>query len=388
MNLLKPRDWTLPVKIAYGPGRLAEIAEHCKSSGISKPLVITDRGSTELPFISQTVDFLTQSGFSTDVFANISPNPRDDEIAEGRALFVNGEFDGIIAIGGGSGMDGAKAVCLTATNDVDLWKFEYAKKSPDMTGHATFPPLICIPTTAGTGAETESTAMITETERSMKFCVWHPQLKPAVALLDPEITVGLPANLTAWTGIDALVHAIEAYCVRSFHPICDGTALEALKLIHKWLPVAVTEPHNLEARGGMQVGACLAGISFLKGLGMVHAISHMVGADYDTHHGLTNAVALPGVLRFNREAIAEKVPAMSNALGLATTDFDSFYAAVCEFLDELDIPRTLAEIGVPNDCAREIAEKALQDLAAITNPRRASVDEVCELVEYMITTGR
>ena len=388
MNLLKARNWSLPVAIAYGPGRLAEIAKHCGNAGIGKPLVITDRGSAELPFVSQTVEFLTASGLSTKVFADISPNPRDDEIASGRDLYRNEGFDGIIAIGGGSGMDGAKAVCLTAANDIDLWKFEYAKKSPDMTGHAPFPPLICIPTTAGTGAETESTAMITETERSMKFCVWHPQLKPALALLDPEITVGLPSNLTAWTGIDALVHAIEAYCVRTFHPICDGTALEALKLIHKWLPVAVAEPGNLEARGGMQVGACLAGISFLKGLGMVHAVSHMVGADYDTHHGLTNAVALPGVLRFNEESIAEKVPAMSNALGLTTTDFDSFYAAVCKFLDDLDIPKTLADIGVPNDCAREISEKAVQDLAAITNPRRASADEVCELVEYLLTVGR
>jgi len=257
-----------------------------------------------------------------------------------------------------------------------------------MTDQAPFPPLICIPTTAGTGAETEGTAMITEVERMMKFCVWHPRLKPAFALLDPEITLTLPRNLTAWTGCDAMVHAIEAYCVPAFNPLCDGIALESLRLINRWLLAAVNEPANLQARGGMLVGSCLAGISFLKGLGMVHAISHMVGAEYDTHHGLTNAIVLPSVLRFNAPAIEDRIPPMAASLGLDEKSFDAFYKAVCRILDRLDIPKSLVEIGVPPDCAAAIAAKALQDGAAATNPRQASAAEFQTVIEEALNHGR
>jgi alcohol dehydrogenase class IV len=218
--------------------------------------------------------------------------------------------------------------------------------------------------------------------------VWHPGLKPSLVLLDPEITVGLPSSLTAWTGIDALVHAIEAYCVPDFHPMCDGIALEALELIARYLPVAVSEPGNLTARGGMQIGACLAGVAFLKGLGLVHAISHMVGAEYDTHHGLTNAIALPAVLRFNASVIADEVGEMSRAMHLGGNDFETFYGAVCELLDTLDIPRSLSEIGVPIEAAGVLAERAHQDTAASTNPRSASIAELEELIVEAITSGR
>ena len=222
----------------------------------------------------------------------------------------------------------------------------------------------------------------------MKLCVWHPELKPSLTLLDPEITLGLPAALTAWTGIDAMVHAIEAYCVPDYHPMCDGVALEALALIGRWLPSAVDEPGNLVARGGMQVGACLAGVSFLKGLVLVHAISHMVGADFDTHHGLTNAIVLPAVLKFNAPAIDDKLPAMCAALGLQRVDFESFYVAICQLLDRLSVPVTLAEIGVPAEAARALAEKAHQDAAAGTNPRPADAGAIERLIVEAITVGR
>jgi alcohol dehydrogenase class IV len=388
MNMLEPQDWSFPVPVAYGPGRLKEIAGFCRGAGMRKPLLVTDRGSRDLPFIATIMQTLQDDGLSADIYAGISPNPRDTEIDAGRELFRQGDHDGIVAIGGGSGMDGGKAIAAVATNDIDLWAFEFEQTPPDMSNEAPFPPLICIPTTAGTGAETEGTAMITEVERMMKFCTWHPQLKPALALLDPEITVGLPANLTAWTGCDAMVHAIEAYCVTGFHPMCDGIALEGLRLISAWLPSAVNEPGNLEARGGMLTGSCLAGIAFLKGLGMVHAISHMVGAEYDTHHGLTNAVVLPAVLQFNAATIADKVPQMAAAMGLEDRSFDNFYHTVCGVLDRLEIPKTLVDIGVPRDCAAAIAEKAIQDSAATTNPRRATVSEIQSIIETALTHGR
>jgi alcohol dehydrogenase class IV len=230
--------------------------------------------------------------------------------------------------------------------------------------------------------------MVTHAAKGMKFCVWHPDLKPALALLDPELTVGLPRNLTAWTGADALVHAVEAYLVPGFHPLCDAVALEGLALIAKWLPVAVEEPQNLTARGGMLMGSCLAGVAFLKGLGLVHAISHMIGAEFNTQHGLTNAILLPVVLRFNLPGQEDKVRHMAQSMNLAGTSVEDFIAAVEAMLDQIGIPKSLSEIGVPDDCAVRIAEKALQDSAARTNPRAATLAEIITLTQTAIAKAR
>ena len=281
-EILQPHDWTTPIPIAYGPGRLKEIGDFCKSFEINNPLLVTDNKSKDLAFIETLERYLSNSGLRSEVFYKISPNPRDDEIEKGCEIFKMGRHDAIIAIGGGSAMDGGKAVCLTVNNEIPLWDFEWEKPPPKIGKRNSFPKLICIPTTAGTGAETESTAMVTHLEKGMKFCICHPDLKPSLALLDPELTLGLPANLTAWTGADAMIHALEAYCVPGDHPLCDGAALQSLYLISKSLIPAVEEPDNLRARGGMLVASCLGGVAFLKGLGLVHAISHMVGAEFDT----------------------------------------------------------------------------------------------------------
>ena len=363
-TMLAAHDWGFPVPIAYGPGRLAEIGKRCINLGIRNPLIVTDHGSRALPFIGLLQSTLRDAGLKAALFSNISPNPVDREIGTGRAAFLAGGHDAIIAIGGGSAMDGGKAQ-----------------------GHR-FPTLITIPTTAGTGAETESTAMVTHAAKGMKFCVWHPDLKPALALLDPELTVGLPRNLTAWTGADALVHAVEAYLVPGFHPLCDAVALEGLALIAKWLPVAVEEPQNLTARGGMLMGSCLAGVAFLKGLGLVHAISHMIGAEFNTQHGLTNAILLPVVLRFNLPGQEDKVRRMAQSMNLAGTSVEDFIAAVEAMLDQIGIPKSLSEIGVPADCAVRIAEKALQDSAARTNPRAATLAEIITLTQTAIAKAR
>ena len=387
-SMLLAHDWNFPVPIAYGPGRLAEIGQKCVALGVCNPLIVTDRGSRELSFVSRLVDFLSEAGLTSAVFSGISPNPIDSEISFGRAAYLSGNHDAIIAIGGGSAMDGAKAICLTANNDIDLWDFEFEQASPLISKANNFPILITIPTTAGTGAETESTAMVTHTEKAMKYCVWHSELKPSLALLDPELTIGLPANLTAWTGADAMVHAIESFLVPGFHPLCDAMALESLSLIARWLPVAVAEPSNINARGGMHVGSCLAGIAFLKGLGLVHAISHMVGAEFNTHHGNTNAILLPVILRFNLPGMDEKVRRMAEAMEISDHSVTGFIAAIEAILDEIRIPKSLSEIGVPIDCAERIAVKALKDSAAKTNPRSASLGEVRELIEIAIKKAR
>lgn len=383
-----PQDWDFPVPIACGPVRFAEIAGHCERLGIRAPLVVTDHGSRGLPFTGDLMGMLADAGLNAGLFSDVSPNPRDTDTGGGKAAFPAGRHDAVIAIGGGSAMDGGKAICLTANNDIDLWAFEWEEPPAEIRPDQPFPHLVTIPTTAGTGAETESTAMITHTGKGMKFCICHPGLKVSLVILDPELTLGLPPHLTAWTGADAMTHAIEACIVPGFHPLCDAMAPEGLALIARWLPEAARSPENLEARGGMLVGSCLAGIAFFKGLGLVHAISHMVGAEYDTQHGVTNAILLPVVLRHNLPGLDAKVTRMAQAMKLADDTPDALIEAVEQLLDVIGIPESLAEINVPFDCAPRIAEKALLDSAAATNPRRTDLAEVRRIIETAITGAR
>lgn len=381
-------DWDFPVPVKYGPGRLAEVGALCAAAGCRNPLIVTDRATARLPFVETLRGHLAAAGLAHGTFADVSPNPTDREVMAGKAACLAGGHDGIIALGGGSGMDAGKAISLALNSPRDLWDFDFNLTPPAELGKADFVPLLCIPTTSGTGAETESTAMITDTRRGIKGCVWHPAQKPFAAVLDPELTVGLPRDLTAWTGCDALTHAIEAYVVPAFHPMCDGIALQALGMIYRALPRVLDQPNSIPARGAMLTGSCLAGVAFLKGLGMVHAISHMVGAEFDTHHGLTNAVLLPLVLRFNEPAIGPKVAPMCRAMGLAGDDFETFHAAVCGLLDQCGIPRSLAEIGVTATGIDSIAAKAMTDTAAGTNPRPFSLEEVTTMIHTALTHAR
>ncbi len=387
-DFLRRADWTFPIPIAYGPGRFGELPAHCELLNLTNPLIVTDRGTSELSFISEAIKLLESFGIRNSLFTAVNTNPTYNNIVRATLAFQSGGHDSVIAIGGGSAMDAGKAVALTARGDLDLWAFDFDRDPPNLTTGSTFPPLLCVPTTSGTGAETESTAMITDTNRAMKFCVWHPLLKPKLALLDPELTLGLPKNLTAWTGIDALVHALESYCVPSTHPMCDGIALHALKIIWTWLPTAVNEPNNLEARGAMQIASCMAGVAFNKGLGLVHSISHSIGAEYGQHHGLINAITLPAVLRFNEPAISSKCAEIVSYLNVGGFEFGSLYYLICGLLDELEIPKSLSEIGVPSNASRSLAMRALNDSATQTNPRGASLEDLVKIIEEAIDLGR
>ncbi len=388
-DILSNQDWTFPTFTAYGPGRFKEIGKFCNNFNITNALIVTDSGSVNLPFINDLSNYLSDAKLKSAIYSNISPNPRDDEIDGGCKKFIDGNHDAIIAIGGGSAMDGGKAISLTAKSGIPLWDFEFLDKTPrDLKGKNPFPKIITIPTTAGTGAETEITAMVTDTKKGMKFCLWHPDARPCLALVDPELTLKLPANLTAWTGIDAMIHAIEGYSVPMFHPLCDGSALESLSLISKSLHLAVEEPDNLLARGGMIMGSYLGGVAFLKGLGLVHAISHMVGAEYNTHHGLTNAIILPVVMDYNLPGLEEKVKRMSQAMQFEDSSINGFKNNLNEMLDRLKIPRGLNEIGVPEDSYERIAKKSMLDQAYGQNPKKASLDEVKDLVIKSIKQAR
>ena len=388
-DILSNQDWTFPTFTAYGPGRFKEIGKFCNNFNITNALIVTDSGSINLPFINDLSNYLSDAKVKSALYSNISPNPRDDEIDGGCKKFIDGNHDAIIAIGGGSAMDGGKAISLTAKSGIPLWDFEFLDKTPrDLKGKNPFPKIITIPTTAGTGAETEITAMVTDTKKGMKFCLWHPDAGPCLALVDPELTLKLPANLTAWTGIDAMIHAIEGYSVPMFHPLCDGSALESLSLISKSLYLAVEEPDNLLARGGMIMGSYLGGVAFLKGLGLVHAISHMVGAEYNTHHGLTNAIILPVVMDYNLPGLEEKVKRMSQAMQFEDSSINGFKNNLNEMLDRLKIPRGLNEIGVPEESYERIAKKSMLDQAYGQNPKKASLDEVKDLVIKSIKQAR
>ena len=387
-EILKFHDWTFPIPIAYGPGRINEISEICQSLNVNSPLIVTDKSSQDLPFISQLINLLNKAGLTSGIFTKISPNPRDDEISVGSSYYKSGDHDAVIAIGGGSAMDGAKAICLTANNDIPLWDFEWEKEPAKIGNDEPFPKLITIPTTAGTGAETEGTAMVTDTDKGMKFCICHPFLRPSIAILDPELTLDLPRTLTAWTGADAMIHAIEGYCVPGFHPLCDGAALQSLSLVSENLTLAVDEPNNIKARGAMLVASCLGGIAFLKGLGLVHAISHMIGAEFDTHHGLTNAIVLPVVTRYNFPELEGKVHRMSSSMHYEDSSIEAFISNLDELLDRIQIPKSLEEIGVPIDCVERISEKAMKDSAYATNPRIASLEDMNQLVYKSIKQAR
>jgi len=387
-NFLAAADWTFPVPIHFGPGRLSEIGMACRQLAITNPLIVTDRGSRDLLFVEVTSEACRSAGVRSSVFSEVEPNPTDADIALGKTVFNEGCHDGIIAIGGGSGMDAGKAISLIARDETELWAFDYDHPKPPAVHPASFVPLICVPTTAGTGAETESTAMLTDTALGRKRCVWHPEQKPRLAILDPELTRELPADLTAWTGCDALVHAIEAFTVPEWNPLCDGLALEAIRLIRGSLEVAVADGEDLEARGAMLVGSCLAGISFQKGLGLVHAMSHMVGAVCNTHHGLTNAVLLPPVLRYNAPALEEKVPLINAAMGLHCEDFSSMFSDVVRLLDALEIPRGLRDLGIPEDALDSIAEKAFTDAARSTNPVPANTSQIRTLLGESFVSAR
>ena len=383
------QQWTLPVPVEYGPGARSALSALCLFHGMRAPVIVTDAGTASLPFTLELLEQLNQSGLRAALYAEIEVNPTDRSVTQGAAFYRDWKADGVVALGGGSGLDAGKAIALIAAQSrAGLWDFDFDRPVVQGFRAADFPPVICVPTTAGTGAETESTAMITDTGRRIKGCVWHPLARPAAVILDPELTLGLPAHLTAWTGMDALIHALEAWFVPSFNPLCDGAALQALELMWDALPIAVADGSDLQARSRMLAGSCLAGIAFNKGLGLVHALSHMVGAACNTHHGLTNAIILPVVLEFNRCVIESRLAPVCHAMGLPSDDFDLFYHAICTRLDALDIPKSLSAIGVPREALVDIATKALLDPARGTNPRDSDLPQLQQLLCKAIDQAR
>ncbi len=367
-NLELRGNWNYPTQMRFGAGRIAELAHACKAASISRPLLITDAGLADSPMVAHAIASIERAGLRAPVFSDIRSNPVASNVDAGLAAYRHGNHDGIIAIGGGSALDGAKAVALMAGQSRPLWDFEDVGDNWTRASALGIAPVIAIPTTAGTGSEVGRASVITDEATHTKKIIFHPKMLPVIVIADPQLTVGLPPHITAATGMDALAHCLEAYCAPFYHPMADGIALEGMRLVKEWLPIAVRDGANLTARAHMMAAASMGATAFQKGLGAIHALSHPVGAIYDTHHGLTNAVVIPYVLVFNRAAIEEKLLRLAAFLGLPALSFQAVLDWVLALRRETGIAHTLREIGVGMERLDELSVMAAADPTASGNP--------------------
>lgn len=368
-------SWNFPTRIIAGPGRIAELPAACKTYGLTKPLIVTDHGLAKTDLIAGIVERVRAAGIPVGVFSDVKSNPTEANLLAGVHAFKSGGHDGVIAVGGGSALDVGKCVALMVPQSRPVWDFEdvgdwWTRATTD--GIA---PIIAVPTTAGTGSEVGRAGVITREDTHVKKIIFHPLMMPKIAIEDPELAVGLPPFLTMATGMDALSHCFEAYCVKAFHPLADGIALEGIKIVDSYLPRAVENGRDLEARAYMFAAASMGATAFQKGLGAIHSVSHPVGARYDTHHGLTNAVVFPYVLVCNKSAIADKVPHIARVLNLPKHDFDAVLAWILALRKKLGVPHTLADLGVKENDVKTIAADAVKDPTAGGNPRQLTEAE-------------
>ncbi|HEY2889646.1 MAG TPA: iron-containing alcohol dehydrogenase [Dongiaceae bacterium] len=359
-------DWIFPTQIRFGAGRLAELGELCRRLGMSRPLIVTDRGLAATPIAARVMQAASQQGVTPMLFGEVQENPTGEDVAAGAAAFNKASCDGVVALGGGSGLDCGKAVALLAGCGGSLWRFAWPDHEPASAEQGCY-PVIAIPTTAGTGAEVETGSMITDPTPAKKAIV-HPGMLPKVVIADPELTISLPARLTAATGMDALSHNLEALFVPAFNPMADAIALEGTVLVARHLATAVAEPANIEARAGMMTAAIMGATSFCKGLGAMHALSHAIGALHERHHGLTNAVVMPYVLAFNRPAIGPQLAQIAAALKLRGDPFEAVHGWIIELRRQVGIPHSLTGLNLGPGDFPAIARLAAIDGCAATNP--------------------
>ena len=360
-------NWSYPTAIKFGPGRIRELADHCKAVGMKKPLLVTDKALAALPITAGALDILDAAGLGRAVFSEVDPNPNEMNMEAGLKVFRAGGHDGVVCFGGGSALDLGKMIALMVDQTVSVWDLEDIGDWWTRANPATIAPIIAVPTTAGTGSEVGRAGVLTNSATHKKKIIFHPKLLPAVTICDPELTVGMPKFITAGTGMDALAHCLEAYSSPFYHPMSQGIALEGMRLVFENLPKVYDTPNDLEARANMMSAAAMGAVAFQKGLGAIHSLSHPVGAVYGTHHGTTNAVVMPMVLDFNRSAIEDRIGKAAAYLGIAG-GFDGFRAAVMDLRARLAIPENLTAMGVEAARLDELTEMALEDPSCGGNP--------------------
>ena len=360
-------NWSYPTAIKFGPGRIRELADHCKAVGMKKPLLVTDKALAALPITAGALDILDAAGLGRAVFSEVDPNPNEMNMEAGLKVFRAGGHDGVVCFGGGSALDLGKMIALMVDQTVSVWDLEDIGDWWTRANPATIAPIIAVPTTAGTGSEVGRAGVLTNSQTHKKKIIFHPKLLPAVTICDPELTVGMPKFITAGTGMDALAHCLEAYSSPFYHPMSQGIALEGMRLVFENLPKVYDTPNDLEARANMMSAAAMGAVAFQKGLGAIHSLSHPVGAVYGTHHGTTNAVVMPMVLDFNRSAIEDRIVKAAAYLGISG-GFDGFRAAVMDLRARLSIPENLTAMGVEAARLDELTEMALEDPSCGGNP--------------------
>jgi alcohol dehydrogenase class IV len=365
--------------VKFGVGRIAELPDMCKALGLKRPLIVTDPGLAGLPMIKEAVARNEAAGLHTAVFSDIKGNPNGKNVEDGLKAYRAGRHDGVIAFGGGSALDAGKAVALMSGQKHPIWAFEDVGDNWKLVDPAGIAPIIAVPTTSGTGSEVGRVSVITNEETHEKKLIFHPKIQPSIVIEDPALTVGLPPKITAATGMDALAHCLEAYCVPSYHPMADGIAVEGMRLIKNWLPEAVRNGKNLEARAHMMAAATMGATAFQKGLGAIHSLSHPLGAVYDTHHGLTNAVVMPYVMQFNRKAIDEKMTRLASWLGLKNPSYNAVLDWVLALRQEIGIPHTLKDLGVDKSKLDSLSQQAFNDPSTGGNPVPAGVPEMKQM---------
>lgn len=376
-------NWSYPTAIRFGAGRIKELSEACAAAGIKKPLLVTDKGLANLPVTASTLDVMDKAGLGRAMFSEVDPNPTEINLETGVAAFKAGGHDGVIAFGGGSGLDLGKLIAFMAGQTRPVWDFEDIGDWWTRADADAIYPNIAVPTTAGTGSEVGRASVITNSESHVKKIIFHPKILPSVVICDPELTVGMPKMITVGTGIDAFVHCLEAYSSPHYHPMSQGIALEGMRLVKENLPKVLDNPNDIEARGHMMSAAAMGAVAFQKGLGGIHALAHPVGAVYNTHHGLTNAVIMPTVLKFNRGAIEERIEKLAAYLDIEG-GFDGFFDFVMKMRADMGVPETLSELGVGTDKIDVLAEEAIKDPSAGGNPVELTLEAAKALLREAI----
>ncbi|MET4101415.1 alcohol dehydrogenase class IV [Roseovarius sp. MBR-78] len=371
-------NWSYPTTIKFGAGRISELPEACRNAGITRPLLVTDKGLAPLPITARALDILRAGGLEAGLFSEVDPNPNEINLAAGVAAYKAGGHDGVIAFGGGSGLDLGKCVAFMAGQTRPVWDFEDVGDWWTRADADAIAPIIAVPTTAGTGSEVGRAGVLTNSVSHEKKIIFHPKFLPATVICDPELTVGMPRAITAGTGLDAFAHCVEAFSSPHYHPMSQGIALEGMRLVIDNLPRVFETPDDIEARAHMMSAAAMGATAFQKGLGAIHAMSHPVGAHFNTHHGTTNAVCMPAVLDFNAPAIADRFDRAAGYLGI-DGGFDGFRAFVQGFNDRLGIPRGLAALGVTEAAIPELVKGAITDPSCGGNPVTLTEENLTKL---------
>ncbi|WP_193141499.1 MULTISPECIES: iron-containing alcohol dehydrogenase [unclassified Meridianimarinicoccus] len=376
-------NWSYPTAIRFGAGRISEIAEACAVAGITRPLLVTDKGLAGLEITARTLDLMEAAGLGRAMFSDVDPNPTGANVEAGVAAYRAGGHDGVIAFGGGSGLDLGKVVAFQAGQTRPLWDFEDIGDWWTRADAAAIAPVVAVPTTAGTGSEVGRAGIITNEEAAEKKIIFHPKMLPVQVICDPELTVGMPPAITAGTGMDAFAHCLEAYCSPHYHPMSQGMALEGMRLVKEYLPRAYADGADLEARAHMMSAAAMGATAFQKGLGAIHALSHPLGAHHHTHHGTTNAVCMVEVLKFNRPAAEDVITRAAAYLGI-DGGYDGFIAFVDALNRRLNIPATLTELGVTDPDLDRLTADALRDPSVGGNPVKMTAENTRALFEALL----